>query len=194
MVIATEGASKTPMHNEAPDNPNMYTRLISLLDGRGARYRVVDHAPEGRTDLVSVMRVNDAKDAAKCMVLIVKIGKRTTKYVSAVIPGDRRLVTAMKNIFGATYVSFASPEIAQRLAGSVPGTILPFSFTPELEFIADPSLRSSENLYFNAARLDRSIALNTEDYSTLRRHALSRSWGAAHDDKQGALSGTQDRS
>ncbi|MBV9482577.1 MAG: YbaK/prolyl-tRNA synthetase associated domain-containing protein [Acidobacteria bacterium] len=168
------------MHNEAPDNPNMYTRLISLLDGRGARYRVVDHAPEGRTDLVSAMRGNDAKDAAKCMVLIVKIGKRTTKYVSAVIPGDRRLdLTAVKNIFGATYVSFASPEIAQRLAGSVPGTILPFSFTPELELIADPSLRSSEHLYFNAARLDRSIALNSEDYFAIAAPRVERVVGCS---------------
>ncbi len=46
-----------------------------------------------------------------------------------------------------TCVSFASSDIAERLAGSVAGTILPFSFNPELALVVE--------LYFNAARLDR---------------------------------------
>ncbi|HEY6127112.1 MAG TPA: YbaK/EbsC family protein [Candidatus Acidoferrum sp.] len=153
------------MPDETQDGKDAYTRLISLLDARKARYRLIEHPPEGRTAVVSPMRGNNINDAAKCIVLIVKIGKRTTKFVLAVVPGGRRLsLNAVKRLFSATYVSFASPEIAQGLAGSVPGTILPFTFTPDMELIADPSLRSSESLYFNAARLDRSVALNTEDY------------------------------
>jgi Ala-tRNA(Pro) deacylase len=163
------------MQNEAQGDKDAYTRLISLLEARGAQYRLIEHPPEGRTDVVSPMRGNDVKDAAKCIVLIVKIGKGTKKYVLAVIPGDRRLdLNAMKSMFGATYVAFASPEIAQRLAGSVPGTILPFSFKPELELIVDPSLRSSENLYFNAARLDRSIALKAQDYFAIAAPRVER--------------------
>jgi len=163
------------MHNETQGDNNAYTRLISLLEARGVQYRLIEHPPEGRTDVVSPMRGNDLKDAAKCIVLIAKIGKRTTKYVLAVIPGDRRLdLSAVKRVFGATYVAFASPEIAERLAGSVPGTILPFSFTTELELIADPTLRSSEILYFNAARLDRSIALKAENYFAIAAPRIER--------------------
>ena len=33
-----------------------YTRLIALLNQHGAQYRLIDHAPEGRTELVSAMR------------------------------------------------------------------------------------------------------------------------------------------
>ena len=47
------------------------------------------------------------------------------------------------------------------------GTILPFSFHPELELIVDPGLLKHPEIYFNAARLDRSLALNTEDYVRL---------------------------
>lgn len=145
-----------------------YTRLVALLDQHGARYRLIDHAAEGRTEIVSEMRGNALSQAAKCIVLMVKIGKKSTRYVLAVVPGDARVdLNAVKALLGGTYVAFASAEIAERLAGSVAGTILPFSFSPDLEVIADPSLLESDELYFNAARLDRSMVLNTSDYVSL---------------------------
>jgi hypothetical protein len=38
------------------------------------------------------------------------------------------------------------------------------TFSAELELIADRSLLEVDELFFNAARLDRSVALSTEDY------------------------------
>src|SRR3990172_6075848 len=111
-----------------------YTQLIAYLDQHGAQYRLINHPPEGRTEIVSPMRGNALSQAAKCLVLMVKLGKKVTKYVLAVLPGDARLdLNAVKTLMGGTYVSFASADIAERLAGSVAGTILPFSFNPELE-------------------------------------------------------------
>jgi Ala-tRNA(Pro) deacylase len=145
-----------------------YQKLIALLDQSHARYRLLDHPEEGRTEIVSRMRGHDPRDAAKCMILIVKLGKKVTKYVLAVIPGDRQVsFTAIRTLFGASYSSFASPEIAARLAGTVPGTVLPFSFDSDLELIVDPLVQESEEIYFNAARLDRSIALRTHDYLSI---------------------------
>ncbi len=150
-----------------------YERLIAFLDTGAARYRLIDHAPEGRTEIVSPMRGNVLADAAKCMIVMVKIGKKQTRYVLAVVPGDVRVrLNAVKALFGGTYVSFASQDVAERLAGSVAGTILPFSFAAELELIADPSLLEHAEIYFNAARLDRSMALNTADYRALARPRL----------------------
>lgn len=152
-----------------------YAMLLELLNQRGARYRLIDHPPEGRTEFVSLMRGNELSDAAKCMVLIVKLGKKTTKYVLAVVPGDKRVsLTQIKTIFGATYASFATAEVAEKLAGSVRGTILPFSFTPELELVVDASLAARENLYFNAARLDRSIELKAQDYISISHPRVER--------------------
>jgi Ala-tRNA(Pro) deacylase len=147
-----------------------YERLIALLDQHNARYRLIDHAPEGRTEIVSPLRGNELRNAAKCIIMIVKLGKKTTKYVLAVIPGDRRLdLATVKSIFGATYVSFASADVAERLAGSSTGTILPFALNSQLELIADPSLGQVDELYFNAARLDRSVALKTEEYFAIAK-------------------------
>lgn len=50
--------------------------------------------------------------------------------------------------------------------------MLPFSFSPELELIVDPSLLENEDLYFNAARLDRSMVLKANDYVNLVKPRL----------------------
>jgi Ala-tRNA(Pro) deacylase len=121
------------------------------------------------------MRGNALSQAAKCIVLMVKQGKRATRYVLGVVPGDARVdLGAVKALMNGTYVSFASPDIAERLAGSVAGTVLPFSFSPELELVVDPSLLANDELYFNAARLDRSMALRTRDYVAVAKPRVER--------------------
>src|SRR6266700_5823545 len=157
------------------EHEDTYTRLIAFLDGQEVPYRLIDHAPEGRTAIVSPMRGNMLSQAAKCIVLMVKIGKKVTRYILAVIPGDTKVdLQAVKALMQGTYVAFASSDIAERLAGSVAGTILPFSFNAELEVVVDPSLLENDEIYFNAARLDRSMALATSDYVTIARPRLFR--------------------
>ena len=152
-----------------------YTQLIGFLDGHGGRYRIIDHAPEGRTEVVSPMRGNALQHAAKCIVMMVKIGKKVTKYILGVVPGDARVdLNAVKALVGGTYISFASAEIAERLAGSVAGTILPFSFHHDLELVVDPLVLENDEIYFNAARLDRSMALKTSDYAAVAKPRLER--------------------
>jgi Ala-tRNA(Pro) deacylase len=148
--------------------------LIVFLDRHAVQYRLIDHASEGRTEIVSPMRGNALSQAAKCIVLMVKIGKKVTKYVLAVVPGDVRVdLNAVKALMKGTYLSFASPDIAEKLAGSVAGTVLPFSFNPDLELVVDRSLLENDE-HFNAARLDRSMVLKTSDYATLAKPRLER--------------------
>ncbi|HEX6483552.1 MAG TPA: YbaK/EbsC family protein [Ktedonobacteraceae bacterium] len=152
-----------------------YTQLIAFLEQSGVPYRLIDHAPEGRTEIVSPMRGNMLSQAAKCIVLMVKIGKKVTRHILAVIPGDAKVdLQAVKTMLQGTYVAFASSDIAERLAGSVAGTILPFSFNPELELVVDPSLLENDEIYFNAARLDRSMVLKTSDYVAVAKPRLRR--------------------
>jgi Ala-tRNA(Pro) deacylase len=155
------------------EQEDTYTRLIAFLDGHEMQYRLIDHAAEGRTEIVSPMRGNALSQAAKCIVLMVKMGKKITRYILAVIPGDTMVdLQAVKALLGSTYVAFASPDIAERLAGSVAGTILPFSFNEELELVVDPSLFENDEMYFNAARLDRSMVLKTRDYIAVAKPRL----------------------
>jgi Ala-tRNA(Pro) deacylase len=142
-----------------------HSRLLADLDAAGAHYRLIHHAPEGRTDLVSALRGHDVAHAAKCIVIMVKVGKKTTRYVLAVVPGDARVdLAAVKALLAGTYVAFAGRDKAEELAGSVSGTVLPFSRDPRLELVVDPALLAVPELYFNAAVLDRSVALATADY------------------------------
>jgi Ala-tRNA(Pro) deacylase len=114
------------------------------------------------------MRGHPVAQAAKCIVLMVKVDKRTTRYVLAVVPGDRRVELAtIKRLFTAKYVGFADAATAERLARTVPGTVLPFSLDPDLEVIADPAVVEQPELYFNAARLDRSVTISGADYNAL---------------------------
>jgi Ala-tRNA(Pro) deacylase len=147
------------------DHADSYDRLIALLDQHAATYRLIDHPEEGRTEIVSGYRGNQVAAAAKCIIVMVKLGKKVTRYVLAVVPGDARVdLQAIKAMYAGTYISFATPEIAERLSGCVSGTILPFDLGGELDLIADPGIKAFPELFFNAARLDRSMALRTEDY------------------------------
>lgn len=143
-----------------------YDRLISLLDTSSVDHKLIDHAPEGTTDAVCALRGHPAAEAAKCIVLRVKVDKRTTRHVLAVVPGDRRVdLDAVRTLFAARYVGFSDAETAERLARAIPGTVLPFSFDPELEVVADPDVVAQPRLYFNAARLDRSLLISGTDYA-----------------------------
>ncbi len=154
---------------------DVYARLIAELDASGCRYRLIEHAPEGRTEVVSALRGHVLASAAKCLILLVKIGKKQTRYVLAVVPGDARLdLAAVRALLGASYVAFADTGKAEQLAGSVTGTVLPFSYDDRLELIADPALLDCGELYFNAGRLDRSVALASDDYLRLADPRIAR--------------------
>ena len=85
-----------------------YQRLISMLDTTGARYRVVDHIPEGRTEIVSTYRGHPVACAAKCLIVMVKTSKRTSRYYLAVVPGDARVdLQALKTLASGTYAAVA---------------------------------------------------------------------------------------
>lgn len=102
------------------EDVSAYDRLIGILDAADARYRLIDHAPEGRTDVVSALRGNEVAHAAKCLIVMVKVGKRQRRYALAVVPGDARLdLQAVKTLLGGSYAGFAATEKAEDLAGSV---------------------------------------------------------------------------
>ena len=73
----------------------------------------------------------------------------------------------------AASARFCEPRIAEELAGSLSGAILPFAFDPRLELLVDPAIAGSETMYFNAGRLDRSVALATKDYLRIARPEIA---------------------
>lgn len=141
-----------------------HLRLLALLDAAGARYRVVEHAAEGRSEEISVIRGNHPSQALKAMVVALKGG--ADAFGLAVLPGDRRVdFAALAAALGAKKARFAAPEDAQRLTGCVMGSVPPFTFdAAALPLVADPAIRGNDEVCFNAARLDRSIFMPLDDY------------------------------
>ena len=68
-----------------------YQRLLALLDSQGAKYRVIEHEPEGRSEEISRIRGNEPSQAMKARVLSVRGGGKAKRAVMAVIPSNNLL-------------------------------------------------------------------------------------------------------
>jgi len=144
---------------------DIHEQLCALLDKEGAVYRVVEHEAEGRTELIAQIRGNRIEQSIKSMTLQVRLTRKENIYCLANVPGDCRIdFDGVKKYFNADSVAFAAREKAQALTGCVIGAIPPFSFSDQLQVLADPLIRENEEVVFNAGRLDRSIFMKLSDY------------------------------
>ena len=144
---------------------DIHEQLLALLDGEGASYRLIEHEPEGRTEVIARIRGNKVQQSIKSMVLQVRLKQKENIYCLANVPGDCRVDFAgVKKHFQADSVAFAQKDKAQELTGCVIGAIPPFSFSDRLILLADPLIQENEEVVFNAGRLDRSIMMKLSDY------------------------------
>ena len=151
---------------------DIHTQLCDLLDRESATYRVVEHEPEGHTDVIARIRGNRIEQSIKSIVIQVRRKKENT-YCLANVPGDCRIdFNGLKQYFQADSVAFASRDKAQELTGCVIGAIPPFSFNDELLVLADPLIQENEEVVFNAGRLDRSIFMKMDDYLRIAKPQL----------------------
>jgi Ala-tRNA(Pro) deacylase len=144
---------------------DVHRQLCSLLDQQGAVYRLIEHEPEGRTEVIAKIRGNKIEQSIKSIVVQVRRKGQDNLYCLANVPGDCRIdFGGIKNHFQADSVAFASREKAEQLTGCIIGAIPPFSFNDQLQVLADPLIQENEEVVFNAGRLDRSIFMRLEDY------------------------------
>ncbi len=155
------------------DTKDIHQRLCELLDANGAIYRVVEHEPEGRSELIAKIRGNRLEQAIKSMVVQVRMSKKENIYCLANIPADCRVdFDGIKNHFNASSAAMAFREKAEALTGCVIGAIPPFSFNEQLILLADPLIQQNEEVVFNAGRLDRSIFMKSVDYFCIAKPQL----------------------
>ena len=152
---------------------DIHMLLTELLDREGAVYRVVEHEPEGRTEVIAKIRGNRIEQSIKSIVVQVRLNRKDNIYCLANVPGDCRIdFKGIKNHFNADSVAFASREKAEELTGCVIGAIPPFSFDEGIQVLADPLIQENEEVVFNAGRLDRSIFMKMEDYIRIAKPQL----------------------
>ena len=150
-----------------------HEQLRELLDKEGATYRLIEHEPEGRTEVIAKIRGNRIEQSIKSMVLQVRLTRKENIYCLANVPGDCRLhFEGVRSYFQADSVAFAKREKAQALTGCVIGAIPPFSFHDQLHLLADPLIQQNEEVVFNAGRLDRSIMMKLSDYIRIAQPQL----------------------
>lgn len=155
--------------------PDTHEQLRELLNEEGAAYRVIEHEPEGRTEVIAKIRGNRIEQSIKSIVVQVRLTRKENIYCLANVPGDCRIdFKGIKAHFNADSVAFASREKAQELTGCVIGAIPPFSFNDQLQVLADPLIQENEEVVFNAGRLDRSIFMKLEDYIRIAQPQLAK--------------------
>jgi Ala-tRNA(Pro) deacylase len=143
----------------------IHERLCALLDENGSIYRIVEHPPEGRTELIAKIRGNRPEQSIKSIVVQVRFGKKESRYYLANVPGDCRVdLPGIQALFNGTDASIAAREKAEQLTQCPIGAIPPFSFNEQLSVLADPLIFEIEEVVFNAGRLDRSIFMKSNDY------------------------------
>lgn len=153
-----------------------FQKLIGLLDGGGARYRVIEHLAAGKSEEVARIRGTEVGQGAKAMACKLQIPGSPALHVLAVLAADRQLdLAALAGEFGAKKASLMSPREIDAMTGCVLGAIPPFSFHPELRLVADPELfERYREIAFNAGRLDASMVLDAEDYLRLAAPQMAR--------------------
>ena len=154
---------------------DIHERLRELLDREGAVYRVMEHQAEGHTELIAKIRGNRVDQAIKSIVVLIRFGKKETRYCLANVPGDCRInLDAVRDHFGGTKSAFATREKAEELTGCVIGAIPPFSFSDQLPVLADPLIKENEEVVFNAGSLEKSIFMKSVDYFRIVNPQLAR--------------------
>jgi Ala-tRNA(Pro) deacylase len=153
----------------------IFDQLVALLTESKAKFRVIEHPAEGKSEAISAIRGNRPDQAAKAMVLDVRGGGGGKHPVLAILPGSRKLdFAAVAALFGARKCGFASPETAQELTGCVMGAVPPFALNPALSIVVEEDLLANDTLFFNAGRLDRSMELDTRDWIAVAKPRVAK--------------------
>lgn len=148
-----------------------YDNLTHLLTRSEARFRVIDHPPEGQSDRVAQVRGTAPGQGAKAMLCKCKHSSASLALV--VLPGDRKLdFKKVAEALGVKKATLASPEEAMAATGNVIGAIPPFAELG-MRLLVDPALVSEwAEIAFNAGCLDRSMVLDTADYLRIAQPTL----------------------
>ena len=161
-----------PSRNDMSDYP-VFDALCTLLNTSGARFRVLDHPAEGKSDVIAAIRGTRPEQGAKAMLCTFKDGGDATAL--AVIPGHLKIdFRKVADALGRRKATLAPPELAATVTRCVMGAVPPFAFDANVTLVVDPALiELNDEIAFNAGRLDRSVVLDASDYVRIARPLLA---------------------
>jgi Ala-tRNA(Pro) deacylase len=153
-------------------NERAFEKIKELLDAAGALYQVYEHEIcRTSEESARVRKTAGIPEAIGVKALLCKVDfvGSPSEFIVFVLPGTHTLdKAAIKiNIPGFKQFRFATPEELMDIAGVVPGCMPPFGnqiFEKISRLYISSKLKDFERVAFNAAKLDASITLLTEDY------------------------------
>jgi Ala-tRNA(Pro) deacylase len=145
-------------------------RLLTWLRERGARFRLMEHAPVFTSEEASRVRGTPIEAGAKALVL-----QADDRVVHVVLPGHRRVDNArLRAVLGTRTLRFATPEELIALTGCVPGAVPPFGNLFGLPVFLDEELAQREEMAFNAGGNAVSIVMRCDDFLQLSEARVCR--------------------
>ena len=153
---------------------DVFDQLVTLLNEAKAKFRVIEHEAEGRSEAISVIRGNRPDQAAKAMVLDVRGGGAGKRHVLAILPGNRKLdFVPLRTVRGAQMrLRLARHGAgADRLRHGLGAAVFAQSGARHR---GRRGFARNETLFFNAGRLDRSMELDTKDWLAVARPRIAR--------------------
>jgi Ala-tRNA(Pro) deacylase len=145
-------------------------RLLTWLRERGARFRLMEHAPVFTSEEASRVRGTPIEAGAKALVL-----QAEDRVVHVVLPGHCRVDNArLRSVLGTRTLRFATPEELFALTGCVPGAVPPFGNLFGLPVFLDEALAQREEIAFNAGGNAVSIVMRCDDFLQLSEARVCR--------------------
>lgn len=148
-------------------------QIIGLLNKSDIQYQLLEHEPcRSSEESRKTRALAGGGDVIGAKAILMKMARRGgyRDFGVFVLPGDRKLdgKAIKKHLPDVKSVRFCTTEeMAEVTGGLAPGTMPPFgsSLFPYISILCiDENLFDHKRLGFNAARLDRSIVMETNDY------------------------------
>ena len=149
------------MFESSPEPASLTARIRALIDERGCAHRHLHHDPTPTSADSARVRGEPLEVGGKALVL-----KVDDAFMVLVLSAARKLDSKrLRSTLGARKVRFATREELHELTGLVPGSVPPFG-PPllALPLVVDQSVLDNERIAFNAASLQESIIMSTEDW------------------------------
>ncbi|OUT13767.1 hypothetical protein B9N63_04760 [Campylobacter concisus] len=179
----------------------IFNKIYELLSNNEAKFKVLNHESATTSEEVAKLRGTKMSQGAKALVCSIKgvdeekfrqifkdenvlndylisdekpAMKAGKIYILAILPADMQAnLDILTQKFDGKRASLASPDEVLALTDCVFGSVPPFSFHKNLHIVVDERLlQRNDEIAFNAGLLDRSIILNTKDYTKIVRPTL----------------------
>ena len=147
-------------------------KIVAYLDQHDVAYEGIEHAPAASAlDYQKTLGTQLQQQAKSLFVRFKKHGEQG--FVVVTVPAQKQVdLEKIQGLLGATSVKLANKQQLETLTGCTFGELPPFGKPFEVQLLMDSDLLAEEKVYFNAGRLDYSMAIDPKDIQRVENPIL----------------------